>query len=337
MVANTQSRQSGTTQPQSSSKNRSPNALVGLVIGLCLVFSTGIGLNKMQKGKGGTEVTGSGGPNGSSGASADLVTCPKPIGIAALVEPRTTYYHHYGLSSPASLLKLMMAQSNCFRIVDRGAGNRAMERERAIAAKGEFQKGSNMGKGQMVAADYVITPQIVYKDKNAGGAGGGLGGLLPGRAGALAGRLKSKRIESQVMLSLTDVRTGVQEVTAEGSARKTDLDLRAIGWIRGIPAVGGGGAWESTDIGKVTAAAFMDAHNNMVAQLGGLDDANVDNAGWVVAAAVNFRTGPSKTAPVLTKLIKGTNVIATGSTRGDWWEIEAFGNTGWIHSDYLTR
>lgn len=318
------------------SKTRN-NWVVGLVIGLSLVFSTGIGFNKMKKGEGGTEASGSAGPNGAKGASGDLVTCPRPIGTAALIEPRSTYYHHYGLSSPVGLVKLMMAQSNCFRIVDRGAGNKAMERERAIAAKGEFQKGSNMGKGQMVAADYVITPQIVYKDRNAGGAGAGLAGLLPGRAGALAGRLKGKRLESQVMLSLTDVRTGVQEIMAEGSARKTDLDLRAIGWIAGIPAIGGGGAWESTDIGKVTASAFMDAHNKMVSQLSGLDDANVDNAGWIVAAAVNFRTGPSTTAPVLTKLLKGTNVIATGSTRGDWWEIEAFGNTGWIHSDYLTR
>lgn len=316
-----------------------PNSrlLTGIVIGLSLLFSSGIGLNKIKKGGGGTEVSGAAGPNGSSGAASDLVTCPEPIGTAALIEPKRTYYHHYGLSSPIPLVKLMMAQSNCFRIVDRGAGSKAMERERAIAQKGEFQKGSNLGKGQMVAADYVITPQIVHRDKNAGGAGGGLAGLLPGRAGALAGRLKGKRLESQVMLSLTDVRTGVQEVMAEGSAKKTDLDLRAIGWIRGIPAIGGGGAWERTDIGKVTASAFMDAHNKMVGQLGGLDDANVDNAGWVVAADVEFRTGPSTSAPVLTKLIKGTNVIATGSTRGDFWEVEAFGNTGWVHSDWLTR
>ncbi len=323
--------------PNTSTALKPTQITLGLVIGLSLVFSTGIGFNKIKRGQGGTEVSGSAGPNGASGAPGDLVTCPKPIGTAALIEPSRTYYHHYGLSSPVALVKLMMAQSNCFRIVDRGAGSKAMERERAIAAKGEFQKGANMGKGQMVAADYVITPQIVHKDSNAGGASGGLAGLLPGRAGALAGRLKGKRLESQVMLSLTDVRTGVQEVMAEGSAKKTDLDLRAIGWIAGIPAVGGGGAWEKTDIGKVTASAFMDAHNKMVSQLGGLDDANVDNAGWVVAAAVNFRTGPSTTAPVLTKLVKGTNVTATGSTRGDWWEIEAFGNTGWIHSDYLTR
>ncbi len=235
----------------------------------------------------------------------------------------------------------MMMQSGCFRIVDRGRGQKAMERERAIASKGEFQKGANLGKGQMAAADYVITPQLIYKDKNAGGAGAGLGGLLPGRIGAIVGRLKGKRLESQAMLTLTDVRTGVQEAIAEGSARKTDLDLRAIAWIRGIPAIGGGGggAWESTDIGKVTAAAFMDAHNGLVGQLSQMSPgaANVDNAGWIIAAEINFRTGPSTSAPVLTKLVKGTNVIATGQQRGDWWEIEPFGNTGWVHSDYLTR
>lgn len=327
-----------TLTANSKPRGRETSVLVlGSVIALALVFGTGIGLNKIKKGKGGTEVSGSAGPNGASGASADLVTCSAPIGTAALIEPKSTYYHHYGLSSPVGLVKLMMAQSGCFRIVDRGAGGEAMKRERAIASKGEFQKGSNLGKGQMVAADYIITPQIVHKDRNAGGASGGLAGLLPGRVGALAGRLKGKKLESQVMLSVTDVRTGLQEVMAEGSASKTDLDLRAIGWVRGLGAIGGGGAWERTDIGKITASAFMDAHNKMVGQLGGLDDANVDNAGWVIAAGVNFRTGPSQTAPVLTKLVKGTNVVATGSTRGDWWEVEAFGNTGWVHSDYLTR
>ena len=41
---------------------------------------------------------------------------------------------------------------------------------------------------------------MVHKDADAGGGAGGLGGLLPGKLGAIAGGLKIKKLESQVML-----------------------------------------------------------------------------------------------------------------------------------------
>lgn len=308
-----------------------------ILVSAPLIMGLGLFNNKTQKGEGGSEVSGSGGAAGAQGQSADLIRCAKPIGTAALLEPEHSMYTRYGLSSPVPLVKLMMAQSGCFRVVDRGAASAALQKERALAGDGELQKGSNMGGGQMAAADYIITPEIVHKDSDAGGGMGGLGGLLPGKIGAIAGGLKLKKLEAQVMLSVTNVRTSVQEAIATGSAKKSDIGFGGLGWIGGV--AGGAGTYESTDIGKITAVAFLDAHNKLVTQLGAIPagSANADHAGYVTSAQVNFRSGPSPNAPVIAPLYEGTSILPTGIKNGQWWEVEALGKTGWVHSDYITR
>lgn len=278
--------------------------------------------SEIKKGGGGTDVS-------------DLTHCAKPIGTAALVESEYPVYSQYQLPSPVPLVKLMMARSGCFKVVSRGSTSAALKAERSLAREGELQKSSNMGGGQMAAADFIIVAEIVQRDADAGGSRGGLGSLLPGKAGVIAGLFKKKKLEAQVMLTLTNVRTSVQEAIAEGSATKSDLKIAGFGWIGGI--AGGGGTYESTDIGKITAVAFMDAHNNLVSQLGGVAEASVNNAGYVTAANVEFRAGPSTKAPSLATLYEGTEIMPTGVKNGSWWEVEAMGKTGWVHSDYITR
>jgi hypothetical protein len=287
-----------------------------------VLLNTSVFASEIEKGGGGTDIS-------------DLTQCAKPIGTAALVESEYPVYSQYQLPSPVPLVKLMMARSGCFKVVSRGSASAALKSERALANEGELQKGSNMGGGQMAAADFVIVAEIVQQDADAGGGGGGLGGLLPGKIGAVAGLFKKKKLEAQVMLTVSNVRTSVQEAIAQGSATKSDLDIGGFGWIGGV--AGGGGAYQSTDIGKLTAVAFMDAHNNLVGQLGGVSEANVNNAGYLVAANVEFRAGPSDNAPSLATLYEGTEIVATGVKNGSWWEVEALGKTGWVHSDFITR
>jgi curli biogenesis system outer membrane secretion channel CsgG len=255
------------------------------------------------------------------------------------MEPAQTYYHHYNLTSPIPLVKLMMQQSGCFKVVNRSnTASSALEKERALAGGGEFQKESQMGKGQMVAADYIIIPSIVNKDGNASGGNVNAGGLL-GSLGAIVGGVGFKKMEAQVMLTVTNVRTGVDEAIAEGNASKTDIGVSGGAFTRGL--VGGGGAYSNTDIGKVVTAAFMDAHNKLSVQLGAIPVNSAkpehEKAGYETAADLNFRSGPNSSAPVLMRLAKGAPVKPTGATKGDWWEVEANGKTGWVHSDYLTR
>ncbi|MDP9894865.1 hypothetical protein J2W32_003873 [Variovorax boronicumulans] len=51
----------------------------------------------------------------------------------------------------------------------------AMTRERALMQSGETRGRSNFGRGQMVASDDGLSPQIVLSNNDAGGLGGALG------------------------------------------------------------------------------------------------------------------------------------------------------------------
>jgi hypothetical protein len=314
---------------------RSGWACGGIV--LAVLAAGGCASTQTQLGGGSSMVTGSAGAAGTQGAAPQLTRCAAPIGTAALVEQDWPALTAAGLTSPIPLLRIMMAQSNCFQVVDRGQASAALERERAMAGAGELQKGSNMGAGQMKAADFLITPNVVFKDPNSGGGFGALGGLLPGAVGAVAGGVRWTNAEAQVTLFLTNVRTGVQEAAAEGSAKKTDIGFGGLGFA-GIVG-GAGGAYASTDIGKITAAAFLDAHNKLVAQVQATQPAATrpSESGYVTLSAVNLRSGPSTSAPIVTTLDKGVAVTPTGEKNGSWWAVEAAGRTGWLHSDYITR
>ena len=321
-------------------KARSFQSAKGIVLSVAVsaMLLGGCVSNETKLGGGSSMVTGSAGAAGSQGDSGQLFRCARPIGTAALLEPEDRYYMSYGLTSPVPVLRLLMAQSNCFRVVDRGRASSALQRERQMARGGELQKGSHMGSGQMVAADYIITPTVLRKNKNAGGAFGGLGGLLPGAAGIIAGGMKTRQLQAEVLLTATSVRTGVQEAVAQGSASKNDITWGGGAWAG--PVAGLGGSYESTDIGKITAAAFLDAHNKLARQLGAIpvnSAATSDNAGWYTSRRLNLRGGPSTSAPVLKTLPKGASVMPTGAKSGPWWEVDAGGKQGWVHSDYLTR
>jgi hypothetical protein len=67
------------------------------------------------------------------------------------------------------------------------------------------------------------------------------------------------------MLTLIDNRSGVQVAASEGSASKTDFG--AFGSVFGGSAGGALGGYTNTAQGKVIAAAFMDAFNQMVVSL----------------------------------------------------------------------
>lgn len=315
----------------------SNNKLVRSLVGAVALWLTGCASTQTQLGGGGSMVTGSAGAAGTQGAAPQLTRCATPIGTAALVEQDNPMLAQAGLTSPIPLLRIMMAQSNCFQVVDRGQASEALQRERAMASAGELQAGSNMGAGQMKAADFLITPNVVFKDANAGGGGAGLGALIPGIGGAIAGGIRWTNMEAQTTLFLTNVRTGVQEAAAEGSASKRDIGFGGLGFGGIVGAAGG--AYASTDIGKIVAAAFLDAHNKLVAQVQATQPAATrpSASNYMTLSDVNMRSGPSTQSPVVMRVPKGTPVSPTGEKQGAWWAVEANGRSGWIHSDYITR
>ena len=220
-----------------------------------------------------TVATGSAAGAATSGENTALEKCDSPLGTVSLVENQTAGWYtiltgEYKLPPTANLLRLLVQQSNCFVVVERGAaGMRAMNRERELMQSGEMRGGSNFGRGQMVASDYALSPEIVFSADNAGGIGGVLGGLIGGGSGravaAIGGGLQTR--EASAMLTLVDNRSGVQVAASEGSASKTDLNL--FGGLFGGRAGAGLGGYTNTPQGKVITAAFMDAFNQMVRSL----------------------------------------------------------------------
>lgn len=247
-------------------------------IGLSFIAATvlaGCAATNMQMGnpEAKTVATGSTAGSASTGANTALEKCASPLGTVSLIENQSAGWYtilrsEYRLPPTANLLKLMVQQSNCFVVVERGAaGMAAMSRERSLESSGELRSGSKFGKGQMVSSDFGLSPEIVFSQGDTGGIAGSLGGLIGGYGGALVGAVggRTKTREASALLTLVDNRSSVQIAASEGSASKTDWG--GFGALFGGHGGGALSAYSNTPQGKVIAAAFMDAYNQMVRSL----------------------------------------------------------------------
>ena len=329
-----------------------------LVLVACLGLSAATvwsqGVTGPKQGQGGSVVQGAAGTEGGVGDKG-LQHCDKPMGAVAVVEPQDYVMRSlsgYGLSSPVGLIRMMIQQSNCFIVVERGVGMQNMMQERALADSGQLRQASNVGGGQMVAADFVLTPNVVFSEGNAGGVGGAVGGLFRRSApvvGAVAGGLKFK--EAQTSMLLADARSGVQVGAAEGSTRKADLRLGGMLFGGGVGAAAGG--YGNTNEGKIIAAAFMDNYNNIVGVVRG--DASLQrNVGTLkdeAAAGGKTKTGavfgegdvlvpkianvkllatPADTAKVLATLARSDEVVVIGGEKDGYINVQGASASGWV-------
>jgi curli biogenesis system outer membrane secretion channel CsgG len=210
-------------------------------------------------------------------ATQQIPQCAQPLGVLAIVEPEYQWWREYNLGSPEAVIKVFVQQSRCFTIVNRGRSMQSRAMERAMAEQGELQAGSNMGAGQVKAADFFLEPNIVTANRNSGGGGvgaaaGALGGLFGGGGsfvGGALGGINVKKGEANVTLSVVNART-TEEYVVEGYARKKDISWGAGGgggWWNGFAAVGGHG-YQNTEIGQVIVLAYLDAYTKLVSQLG---------------------------------------------------------------------
>lgn len=263
----------------------------------------------------------------------DLRHCDRPIGTASVQEPEHKWWTQYGLASPEALIKLYAQRSNCLKIVDRNGGLAMRNVERGLGD--ELQRGSNVGAGQVKAADWALIPDITDANSNAGGAGGALGGLIGGRAGALLGAINTKRSEARVLLTLVNIRTTEQEYTAEGTAQKTNVSFGAGGWGAGLAGIGGG--YGNTDEGLVISAAYLHAFNDMVDHMQGMQPGEAAAAApiqtYVAKRATQLHTSASPTSKVVRSFAVGDSLFPTGQKNGVWWEVDdENGNRGWVTS-----
>lgn len=243
-------------------------AIQALIAGAAAVTLAGCLATTPTPGSGsGTAASGSAGGANASNANQGLEKCDQTMGTLAIDEDTSAQWYgywnqQYKLGSTVPLLRLIIQQSNCFVVVERGSAMNNMMRERQLRDSGELRQGSNMQRGQIVAADYTMKPSIAFSEQTGGGMAG-IGGLIGGRAGALASIAGSMRQnEASTTLLLIDNRSGVQLAASTGSASNMDFGL--LGGMFGSSAGGVAGGYSRTPEGRVITAAFVDSYNNMV-------------------------------------------------------------------------
>ncbi|MDR0579438.1 MAG: CsgG/HfaB family protein [Campylobacteraceae bacterium] len=242
------------------------------ILGVVMIGLTGcIGGLQMGAASAKTTATGSAGGANAQNVESGLDRCEETLGTLAIHEDTNSEWYRilrydYKLRPVTPVLRLLAQQSNCFVVVERGRAMDNMAQERSLAESGELRTTSNMGKGQMVAADFTLTPEIIFSSVTGGKNAGGQIGLsslagISGLVGTLFG--KSTKTESSAILTLIENRSGVQVVAAEGSAKNTDYE----GLIKFISSSKNGaeiGGYTNTPEGKVVVAATTDAFNNLI-------------------------------------------------------------------------
>lgn len=241
-------------------------------------------------------VTGGAGGSTAVGGDSQLQTCAAPAGTIRLqdgmsAETRATPQDPEGVNpnlvalgnilrslpgnsekTPANTggggasfdaLRLLIQQSNCFVIVDRGGAEASADDEKRRArTSAEVRKDANMGAGQEVAADFVLRSSVISLGKEE--SRGLKLGFLSKIAGA--GGASQSVTRAKVQLILSDVRSKVQLALAqgEGSGSNTGLAVNLLGSTGKMLGGVGASSESTTPDSTVLLQAFADAFNKLV-------------------------------------------------------------------------
>ncbi|SEN53890.1 Curli biogenesis system outer membrane secretion channel CsgG [Sphingomonas gellani] len=272
----------------------------------------------------------------------DVPHCVRKLGTISVVDgddPRG--WTQYSLAPPQKLLKVLIQRSGCFNLVDRGSGLQAAQLERNVGADLGLQRRSNVGQGQIKAADYVLVAEIQGANGNASGSAvaGGIGGLVGGRVGGLLGGLRNKKMEANTVVSVTNVRTTETIAVEDGYAAKNSLSFGGgggVGFFGGAAGLVGGG-YDNTDIGRIVTLSFIQAYSKLVNSLGLLQPGSSGTAEaapsktFTAQAPVAMRASAVAAAKVIRTLPIGAIVYPTGNKNGPWWEVaDENDNIGWV-------
>lgn len=299
-----------------------------LCISTLSVFSAGCGGGTfpIMGGGSGNTVTGAAAGASSSNKNSQLESCDKTLGTLTIFEDTSlqwwSYYrrHYPKLGSTVPVIRTMIQQSNCFVIVERGRAMKSMQRERQLMQSGDLRGNSNIGKGQMVAADYTLSPSVQFKQSNMGSIAGAASKFLSGSLGFAAGSLSSKSNEASTTLLMIDNRSGIQVSSSVGSAKNYDFSFRGFSW--GSKGSAGASGYTNTAEGKVILAAFADSYNQMVKALrnykpqvveGGLGTGGALKVDGAVNVNSKSKAKPTSRQSVVVSSRNNINVRSSGS------------------------
>lgn len=291
-------------------------------------------------------------PQWSFAKEPSVVLCDAPLGYIAVVELDAYALEilwRYRLRSPGPLLRMVIQQSGCFTVVERGVGVEAVLQERQLAARGQLRSGSAMGEGQLVAADYILTPSVIFSNDDAGGMRAGLGDFIGSRWTSLTPGVKFK--EAQTGLTLVDARTGVQVGAAESTTRKADLSLSA--WMFGRGGYSSFEGYGKTAEGKLIASSLVTNFNALVSTVRHRLPTRHSNSqpvaptttadfsiGEVVVPKIGglvLRAMPSDQGVSLAELGQEAELVVVGAVAGEYLPVQSGALRGWLPILLLRR
>ena len=130
---------------------RLPRAALGA--GAVLVPLTCLAADPQPGGGHATQAQGAAAGGSSTEANSQLETCPETLGTIRSTSRPTpagtaAYQSQYKMGSTVPALRLIIQQSNCFVIVDRGRGLAARNREADLIRGEEGRAGSNWARAR---------------------------------------------------------------------------------------------------------------------------------------------------------------------------------------------
>jgi hypothetical protein len=271
----------------------------------------------------------------------DVPRCTRKLGTISVADgDDPSAWSQWSLTPPSKLLKVLIQRSGCFNLVDRGTGLNAAARERDIGAGLGMQRGSNVGQGQIKAADYVLVAEIQGANSNVSGnaVGGVAGAVIGGTIGGLLGGVRSKKLEANTIVSVTNVRTTETIATEDGYAAKNDIGFAAGGgFFAGGGAAAVGGGYANTDIGRIVTLSFIQAYSKLVTSLGLVTPGAAGTAQaapqrtFTATGPVAMRKTAAAGGATIRTLPAGSIVYPTGNKNGLWWEVaDENDNVGWV-------
>jgi curli biogenesis system outer membrane secretion channel CsgG len=273
---------------------------------------------------------------------SDVPHCLRKLGTVSVMDgDDPSGWTQFQLAGPEKLIKVMVQRSGCFNLVDRGSGLSAAQRERDIGGGLGMQRGSNVGQGQIKAADYVLVAEVQAANRNSGGSavGAAAGGLIGHGFGGILGGISSHKMEANTVLSLTNVRTTETIAVQDGYAAKNSISFgggAGGGWWGGAAGLVGGG-YDNTDIGRIVTLSFIQAYSKMVTDLGLVTPGAEGTAEaapaktFTAQVSVAMHATAAAAAKIIRTLPAGSIVYPTGQKNGLWWEVaDENDNVGWV-------
>lgn len=192
----------------------------------------------------------------ASDAAAQLQRCDQPMGTVGLQDSSDR-------DPWVPIVRMLVQQSNCFIVVERGRAYNNVDFERQLKQAGLTRNAapSNEG-GTLLAADYTLVPSVTYAEPSGFALTTGLGGLFGRtRSNQMDASAQVQTLGASTTLLLVDNSSGAQIVAAQGSAKNVNLGA-GVGVLGGL--VAGVNAYAATPQGKIVAAALLDAYNKLV-------------------------------------------------------------------------